>query len=117
MKLTKTEKKPRYWCQEKGIPIEKRHISKSGKAMTTDEIIVDGGLTKEFFKKEAIRLQQENAELKRYNTLYFDNNIKSLREVKRLRQALEEIDKYNTENKLSFHIGKLVWKALKGEKR
>ena len=77
--------------------------------------------TKDFTKLElkylVIKLQQENTELKRYNTLYFDNNIKSLREIIRLRQALEEIDKYNTENKLSFHIGKLVWKALKGEKR
>ena len=44
-------------------------------------------------------LQQENAELKRYNTLYFDNNIKSLREVKRLRQALEKINKVLKEDK------------------
>ena len=129
-----------------------KYISKSGKAMTTDEYregyteaISDlyRGFYEEWVSKEEgdyviminkiLNLQQENARLKKQKDilkdnrdLWFKKSIHNGREIKRLRQALEEIKGLSKKKTMLNYCGswlpmeevfKIIDKALKGEKR
>jgi len=120
-----------------------KYISKSGKVMTTGKIInyarnvlrIDN-IHKDVFEliDFAIKdLQQENARLKKQKDilkdnrdLWFKKSIHNGREIKRLRQALEEIKGLSKKKTMLNYCGswlpmeevfKIIDKALKGEKR
>ena len=117
MKQTKTEN-------------SKRTNTKSGKAMTTDEMLISVQESRDKYVKD---LQQENARLKKQKDilkdnrdLWFKKSIHNGREIKRLRQALEEIKGLSKKKTMLNYCGswlpmeevfKIIDKALKGEKR
>jgi len=105
------------------------NISKSGKAMMVDEMLIGVQESRDKYVKD---LQQENARLKEiswdWERKYFDLIKSTDKELKVLRQTLEEI-KQNITDELSGRIGfpissriinrlrEIIDKALKGEKR
>jgi len=85
------------------------NISKSGKAMMVDEMLIGVQESRDKYVKD---LQQENARLKEiswdWERKYFDLIKSTDKELKVLRQALEECDKYLWKQKL---VGSQILRA------